>query len=507
MSDPTANLQNADAVVASVRNLLVQAQQAYANTESAPRVTQLAERFEEPLRVAIAGKVKAGKSTLLNGLVGQELAPTDAGECTKIITWYLDGLTYRATLHPRGRGPVETPITRADHSVDVDLGGWNAADIERITIEWPSSALAELTLIDTPGIASVSTDISNRTVEFMTATDDHDSQADAVIYLMRHFHPSDSRFLESFHDDEAAKPNPINAIGVLSRADELGDGGRHAMDDARRIAHRYRKDPKIRRLCQTIVPVSGLLAQAGAVLRQADFNALQKLASLPAHELRLLCASADRFVDGDVIAQVSAEDRSALLGLLGLHGVRLSTDLIATGAATTAPALATRLVQESGLHELRALLTAQFADRRDILKARSTIQALEHLVRTAPPPDGGATLEHELERIRAGAHVFEQLQLFAAFRAGSVVFKESDHDEVERLLGAQGFGAAARLGLDPHATHDQLRAAAIETLQRWQKRAASTLASREQVQAASTLVRIVEGIYGALPPTGATSTF
>ncbi|MEM7314340.1 MAG: polyketide synthase, partial [Planctomycetota bacterium] len=36
--------------------------------------------------------------------------------------------------------------------------------------------------------------ISNRTVEFMTATDDHDSQADAVIYLMRHFHPSDSRF-------------------------------------------------------------------------------------------------------------------------------------------------------------------------------------------------------------------------------------------------------------------------------------------------------------------------
>ncbi len=36
-------------------------------------------RLGEPLRVAIAGKVKAGKSTLLNALVGDELAPTDAG--------------------------------------------------------------------------------------------------------------------------------------------------------------------------------------------------------------------------------------------------------------------------------------------------------------------------------------------------------------------------------------------------------------------------------------------
>ena len=40
-------------------------------------------RFDEPLRVAIAGKVKAGKSTLLNALVGEAIAPTDAGECTR----------------------------------------------------------------------------------------------------------------------------------------------------------------------------------------------------------------------------------------------------------------------------------------------------------------------------------------------------------------------------------------------------------------------------------------
>ena len=36
------------------------------------------------------GKVKAGKSTLLNALVGEQIAPTDAGECTRIVTWYRD---------------------------------------------------------------------------------------------------------------------------------------------------------------------------------------------------------------------------------------------------------------------------------------------------------------------------------------------------------------------------------------------------------------------------------
>ena len=64
------------------------------------------DRLDEPLRVAIAGKVKAGKSTLLNALVGEELAPTDAGECTRIVTWYRDGITYRVTLEPSdGRAP------------------------------------------------------------------------------------------------------------------------------------------------------------------------------------------------------------------------------------------------------------------------------------------------------------------------------------------------------------------------------------------------------------------
>ena len=61
------------------------------------------QRLDEPLRVAIAGRVKAGKSTLLNALVGERLAATDAGECTRIVTWYRNALGYQVVAEPGGR--------------------------------------------------------------------------------------------------------------------------------------------------------------------------------------------------------------------------------------------------------------------------------------------------------------------------------------------------------------------------------------------------------------------
>ena len=124
--------------------------------------------------MAIAGKVKAGKSTLLNALVGEELAPTDAGECTKIVTWYVDGIAYRVTMHPRDGQPRPAGAVPAR-----GRGARGAArrlvadDVDHLVIEWPSSSLKTMTLIDTPGIASLSTTVSARTHEFLASSDDH----------------------------------------------------------------------------------------------------------------------------------------------------------------------------------------------------------------------------------------------------------------------------------------------------------------------------------------------
>src|SRR6478736_7221485 len=56
---------------------------AVAPPEIKPVVQDVLSTLAEPLRLAVAGRVKAGKSTLVNALVGRLVAPTRAGECTK----------------------------------------------------------------------------------------------------------------------------------------------------------------------------------------------------------------------------------------------------------------------------------------------------------------------------------------------------------------------------------------------------------------------------------------
>ena len=483
-----------EALLADVRGVLEEAAKAYAGSpEGLERVAALRERISEPLRVAIAGIVKAGKSTLLNGLVGEELAPTDAGECTKIVTWYRDGITYRATLHPEEGPPRQTPFRREAGALDIDLGDLKAEDVERIVVDWPSSTLSELTLIDTPGIGSISTDVSQRTLEFLTPDSGGQGEADAVIYLMRNVHPADARFLEAFHDDDLARPSPINSIGVLSRADELAGGQPGAMDDARRVAERYRRDVQIRRLCQTVVPVAGLLAQAGGNLRQSEYDLLARLARVPDDERRLLLASVDRFVAGDLVAGVAAADRSSLVRRLGLYGVSHAISLIASGEVQDASELARALVRHSGLVELRELLITQFAARTHVLKAWAALQALERLMREEPPA-AGSNLSFEIERVRTNAHLVTEIQLYTALRSGLLELTPEEQPEAERLLGADGFSPWERLGLDPDAGSEDIEEAALATIARWQARGSHPLASPEVRSATDKLVQTCEGI-------------
>lgn len=478
-----------------VRSALAAAAQAYAGSPGAAEVAELSRRLDEPLRVAIAGKVKAGKSTLLNALVGEELAPTDAGECTKIVTWYIDGIAYRVTLHPRDGTPArQVPFSRDGGAMDVDLGGAPAETIDHLVIEWPSSSLKSMTLIDTPGIASLSVSVSARTHEFLSSTDDHVTPADAVLYLMRHLHSSDINFLETFHDQEFSQPTPVNAIAVLSRADEIGVGRLDAMASAERIAARYRTDTKIRRLCQTVVPVAGLLAQSGSTLREAEYRAFELLRSAPVEETDDLLLSTDRFIHNATSVNLTPIERQHLLDRFGLFGVRLAVALLRSGAVRSSTDLAEAMVARSGLDELRDVLRSQFAARRDVLKARSALLGLEALLR-AQPIAGTEALTGELERISAGAHELTEIRLLNALRAGSIDVKSDEAEAMERMLGAHGASIPSRLGLPESASLDQQRAAMLAELARWQRRAENPLSSREVADAARELVRTCSGIF------------
>jgi hypothetical protein len=482
----------------AVRILLRQTIEAYQDSPQALGwLKHNLQRFDEPLRVAIAGKVKAGKSTLLNALVGEQIAPTDAGECTRIVTWYVDAQFPRVTMYPRTSAPKQLTINRAGGGLSFDLQGTPVEQVDKLEVEWPSQSLRTQTLIDTPGIASLSADTSARAGAFL-APEDAPTQADAVIYLMRHLHAADVRFLESFFDQGVARATPVNTIGVLSRADEIGAGRLNALTSARKIARRYRADDKIRGLCQTVVAVAGLLAQTGRTMRQNEFTALTALAAMPRSDIEAMLLSVDRFsrIELDEPGAPDAETRTGLMDRFGLFGVRLATTLIRQGM-TDPNAIAAELVKRSGLDELRSVLSTQFSERRDLLKARSALLAVD-LVLTREPRPATAPLAAEVERILAGAHEFAELRLLSALRAGAVKLPKETLQEAERLLGGDGGAATARLGLEPDAGGQEVWDAALDAAARWRRRGESPMSSRAIADVARQVVRSCEGILASM---------
>ncbi|WP_346769028.1 dynamin family protein [Crystallibacter degradans] len=500
MNGSSANGSAIDAVP----DLLRQAIEAYADDPDTRRALEgYQRRLAEPLRVAIAGMVKAGKSTLLNAIIGEEIAPTDTAECTRVVTWYRFRDTPRITLYPALGGPGgpateprTLPIRRVEGRLVFDMGATRAEEVDRLVVDWPAKGLRELTLIDTPGIASLSGEVSARSTDFLTPRDTP-SEADAMVYLMRHLHAADLRFLEAFKDTAAGQSGTVNALAVLSRADEIGAGRIDSLLSAGEIAERYRRDGTLRSLALGVVPIAGLLAQSARTLRQAEFTALLELARLDRSERERMLLSADRFARPAEGLEAGPEVRAALLERFGLFGIRMSTALIRGGIGEPT-ALAHELARRSGLDDLLHLMSGQFQARATQLKARTALAAVEALLRERPRA-GTERVAALLERIQAGAHEFRELRLLATARTTGLDLPKELASEAERLIGGRGILPALRLGLPDGTSSEALRGEALACLRRWRTLAENPMTDRSAAEACQIVVRSCEAVLARLP--------
>lgn len=482
----------AESLVHRVGSVVDRAARSAPTPQLAQELRALRDRLDGPLRLAIAGRVKAGKSTLLNALVGEHLAPTDAGECTRIVTWYSYGPAPRVRVHPIGGEPVDRPFTRDDGALDIDLGGLSPEQIDHLEVRWPTRRLQGLTLVDTPGIASISTEVSARTRRALTGDPGQVAVADAVLYLLRHAHASDMTFMEAFRDRQVTEGTPVNTVGVLSRADEVGSCRLDAMTVAARVAQRYAEDPRVRRLCPTVVPVNGLLGHAAATLRETEFAQLAALAEGSPEEVSRLLLTADRFGRSSSPDRPGPEQRRHLLRRFGLFGVRVAVQQIASGQVRDASGLAEHLLDRSGLHQLRSLLTVQFTERGRLLRAQSVLAGLRSVL-TSPDWSDAEGLLAEVERLVASSHELEELHLLGELRTGALEVRGDRAATLERLFGGAGTGAAARLGV-PDAPTDQLRQEAVTQLDTWHRLARHPLTTRQLHVLCQSAVRSLESM-------------
>ncbi|AFM15222.1 dynamin family protein [Mycolicibacterium chubuense NBB4] len=447
-------------------------------------------RLNQPMRIALAGTLKAGKSTLVNALVGETIAPTDATEATRIVTWFRHGPTPKVTAVHRGGRRSNVPITRDRGGLSFDFAMLDPEDVLDLDVEWPAAELVDATIIDTPGTSSLSRDVSARTLRLLVP-DDGVPRVDAVVFLLRTLNAADIALLKQIGELVGGSAGALGVIGVASRADEIGAGRIDAMLSAKDVAARFTTEMDRTGICQAVVPVSGLLALTARTLRQSEFVALEKLAGVEPAELAKAMLSVDRFVREDSPLPVDAPTRAALLDRFGMFGVRISIAVLRAGVSDSVT-LADELLERSGLVALREVIDQQFAQRSDLLKAHTALLSLRQFVQRNPIPATGRIVA-DIDPLLADTHAFEELRLLSQLRSRPTTLNGDEMASLRRLIGGSGTDAASRLGLAPDALDDGPRAA-FAAAQRWRRRAEHPLNDPFTARACRAAVRSAEAL-------------
>lgn len=458
-------------------------------------VAEVERRLSQPLRVAIAGRLKAGKSTLVNALIGRRIAPTEVGECTRVVTQFRYGTADRVDIVRRaGADGAPRPVSLAlDPSGMIPQRlGVPRAEIAQVDVALTTDRLSDLTVIDTPGLASANTQISAGTHQFLGSglresdamsgsseadrATEHASDvavggAEAVIYVFtQSARADDMAALESFRSMSARwSANPINSLGLLNKVDKITAGG-----DPWPVASPLAATmaDALRRHVADVVPVVGLLAETTEAgrLTAHDCEALRALAALPASDRTVLTASADLFTRRT--APVDSEQRKRLIDLLDLYGIQFAMAQFHAQPALGTSELVRRLFLASGFPRARQTIDHALRRRADAIKAGWGLAQLEAIAAHTATGWERDVVRSAVEQVLRQPE-YHQLRLIEAAQqvaAGAVELPPEMEAEITRL--ALSTHAGWILGM-PQAAPADLATAALRAANRWRAFAVS----------------------------------
>jgi GTP-binding protein EngB required for normal cell division len=136
-------------------------------------IAGIADRLEDQtLEVAVFGRVSAGKSSLLNAILGEEVLPVGVTPITAVPTRIRFGqmplLTTSFAERPTQTGEIAQLMEVASEKGNPH----NKKRVTRIVLELPSPLLREgVTLVDTPGLGSLATTGASETLAYLPKCD------------------------------------------------------------------------------------------------------------------------------------------------------------------------------------------------------------------------------------------------------------------------------------------------------------------------------------------------
>lgn len=358
----------------------------------------VADNLQSPFNVAIFGRMKTGKSSLINALIGRALAITGVEEATATInrlSYATDERLLQFTVHWQDAQPETLPLERLQQ----EWSGKTPEVLERIgRAAWlelysDAPALRDIHITDTPGTGATAEEHEVIAKQFING-----QTADALLYV---FSPtgreSDEADLAAFRAGCLPGSSLDNSVAVLHKWDHIywdEDNWDSIITKARRV-RRCMND-----LVSAVIPVSAPLA---LMAKTAPMSFWQS------------CASILKTFDceDDLIETLKDEEewedeapREALYKQAKTLGCPLSSFRIMLRHLYRHPneKPAATIYQLSGLEELESLLD------RQIFSMRSVIQQKQNCARARRVMDEVyADIEQELERQQTDIDMLERI--------------------------------------------------------------------------------------------------
>ena len=345
---------------------------------------------ETPFTMAVVGQMRVGKSTLINAIVGEELAITGVTETTATGNWLRHGNQEQAR---RFRVVWDDAMLGATEERDLSEREKWTGDSELATrthyLEFVSTAdfLKTVQIVDTPGTRSVLVGHEETVRGFLLAerrnerdTLHYGGAADCVVYVLPPVgRQNDEELLNDFvAKTRLANSSAYNSVAVLHKWETL----EHAEPWSEAQNKAKRAFEKLQRHVADVIPVSGPLSLAVRHRPSSFWETIVRLVrATPSESLRKLMGLEKRFDTlKEAACPLTSTERKQLRIESGLVWPCFATvvKLACAGNIVTGDDLRTAVEQASGIDRLMRFLQQRFLDRARLIRASNLLRKALH---------------------------------------------------------------------------------------------------------------------------------